>query len=127
MDRNWGSKPRSGGVASAQNEAIERRKRQGAVALESIDLAKDPYFMRNHLGSFECKLCLTLHNNDASYLAHTQGRRHQQYLVMRAARDLKDAPPIPLPYKRSTITPRKTSKFLYLQSNVYIFGNFLCC
>jgi splicing factor 3A subunit 2 len=29
--------------------------------------------MRNHLGSYECKLCLTLHNNEGSYLAHTQG------------------------------------------------------
>ena len=28
--------------------------------------------MRNHLGTYECKLCLTLHNNEASYLAHTQ-------------------------------------------------------
>ena len=27
---------------------------------------------RNHLGTYECKLCLTLHNNEASYLAHTQ-------------------------------------------------------
>ena len=33
---------------------------------------QDPYFMRNHLGTYECKLCLTLHNNEASYLAHTQ-------------------------------------------------------
>lgn len=25
---------------------------------------QDPYFMKNHLGSYECKLCLTLHNNE---------------------------------------------------------------
>ena len=31
--------------------------------------------MRNHLGTYECKLCLTLHNNEASYLAHTQVRK----------------------------------------------------
>ena len=35
--------------------------------------------MRNHLGTYECKLCLTLHNNEASYLAHTQVR--QQMIV----------------------------------------------
>ena len=33
--------------------------------------------MKNHLGSYECKLCLTLHNNEGSYLAHTQGKKHQ--------------------------------------------------
>lgn len=50
MDRDWGSKPGSGGAASAQNEAIDRRERLRRLALETIDLAKDPYFMRNHLG-----------------------------------------------------------------------------
>lgn len=50
MDREWGSKPGSGGAASAQNEAIDRRERLRRLALETIDLAKDPYFMRNHLG-----------------------------------------------------------------------------
>nr|KYP56780.1 Splicing factor 3A subunit 2 [Cajanus cajan] len=49
MDREWGSKPGSGGAASAQNEAIDRRERLRRLALETIDLAKDPYFMRNHL------------------------------------------------------------------------------
>ena len=41
---------------------------------------QDPYFMKNHLGSYECKLCLTLHNNEGSYLAHTQGKKHQANL-----------------------------------------------
>ncbi|XP_034693830.1 splicing factor 3A subunit 2-like isoform X2 [Vitis riparia] len=75
MDRDWGSKPGSGGAASAQNEAIDRRERLRRLALETIDLAKDPYFMRNHLGSYECKLCLTLHNNEGYYLAHTHKGR----------------------------------------------------
>ena len=52
MDRDWGSKPGSGGAASAQNEAIDRRERLRRLALENIDLAKDPYFMRNHLGRY---------------------------------------------------------------------------
>ena len=36
--------------SSPQNEAIDRRERLRKLALETIDLAKDPYFMRNHLG-----------------------------------------------------------------------------
>ena len=118
---------------STQHEAIDRRERLRRLALETIDLAKDPYFMRNHLGrydpdpatlpkpptthafrvetrapfdtargltsspdrvpsiprliSYECKLCLTIHGNEGSYLAHTQGKRHQQNLAKRAARE----------------------------------------
>lgn len=52
---------------------------------------KDPYILRNHLGSLECRLCLTLHTNEGSYLAHTQGKKHQTNLARRAARDMKDA------------------------------------
>ncbi|POO01796.1 Zinc finger, C2H2 domain containing protein [Trema orientale] len=109
MDRDWGSKPGSGGAASAQNEAVDRRERLRRLALETIDLAKDPYFMRNHLGSYECKLCLTLHNNEGNYLAHTQGKRHQTNLAKRAAREAKDAPAQPQPHKRK-VNIRKTVK-----------------
>ncbi|KAJ9181511.1 hypothetical protein P3X46_009635 [Hevea brasiliensis] len=109
MDREWGSKPGSGGAASAQNEAIDRRERLRRLALETIDLAKDPYFMRNHLGSYECKLCLTLHNNEGNYLAHTQGKRHQTNLAKRAAREAKEAPALPQPNKRK-VNIRKTVK-----------------
>ncbi|XP_050384602.1 uncharacterized protein LOC126801177 isoform X1 [Argentina anserina] len=109
MDREWGSKPGSGGAASSQNEAIDRRERLRRLALETIDLAKDPYFMRNHLGSYECKLCLTLHNNEGNYLAHTQGKRHQTNLAKRAAREAKDAPAQPQPHKRK-VSLRKTVK-----------------
>lgn len=52
---------------------------------------QDPYILRNHLGSLECRLCLTLHTNEGSYLAHTQGKKHQTNLARRAARDMKDA------------------------------------
>ena len=57
------------------SQAIDRRERLRRLALETIDLAKDPYFMRNHLGQYECRLCLTLHNNEGNYLAHTQVHR----------------------------------------------------
>lgn len=43
------------------------------------------------IGSYECKLCLTLHTNEGSYLAHTQGRRHQQNLARRAAREQRES------------------------------------
>ena len=50
--------------------------------------------MRNHLGSYECKLCLTLHNNEGSYLAHTQGKKHQANLGRRAAKEKAEQPQI---------------------------------
>jgi splicing factor 3A subunit 2 len=82
-----GSKFGGGGVAGASETNAARRERLRAFAAETIDLAKDPYFFRNHLGSYECRLCLTAHANDGSYLAHTQGKKHQQNLGRRAARD----------------------------------------
>jgi len=76
--------------------------------METIDLAKDPYFMRNHLGQYECRMCLTLHPNEGNYLAHTQGRRHQENLVKRAAKDAAEAPLAPAPKIRAG--PRRTVK-----------------
>ena len=91
-----GSKIGSGGQLSEAQAAIERRERLRKLALETIDISKDPYFMRNHLGTYECKLCLTLHNNEGNYLAHTQGKRHQSNLGRRAAMDAKNAAPKPM-------------------------------
>lgn len=62
--------------------------------------------------SYECKLCLTLHNNEGNYLAHTQGKRHQQNLAKRAAKEAKDQPILPQPSKRK-IDPRKTGGLGY--------------
>ncbi|XP_021945869.1 splicing factor 3A subunit 2 [Folsomia candida] len=90
-----GGKTGSGGVASWSETNRDRRERLRQLALETIDLAKDPYFMKNHLGTYECKLCLTLHNNEGSYLAHTQGKKHQANLARRAAKEAKDAPSQP--------------------------------
>lgn len=94
-----GGKTGTGGVASASDANRDRRERLRMLALETIDLMKDPYFMKNHLGSYECKLCLTLHNNEGSYLAHTQGKKHQANLARRAAKEAKDAPAQPAPEK----------------------------
>jgi len=73
MDRQHRPSGKAGstGVASSQDANIELRERLRKLALETIDLKKDPYFLRNHLGTYECRLCLTLHTNEGSYLAHT--------------------------------------------------------
>lgn len=85
-----GSKFGGGGVASQSATNADRRERLRKLALETIDLDKDPYFFKNHVGSFECRLCLTVHQNDGSYLAHTQGRKHQTNLARRAAKEQKE-------------------------------------
>jgi len=103
-----GHKCGSGGPATDQDVAYDRRERLRKLALETIDLSKDPYFLRNHLGSYECKLCLTLHTNEGSYLAHTQGKKHQINLARRAAKEKQDATIAPQPQTSSG--PRKTVK-----------------
>ena len=82
-----GGKTGSGRQMSESQENQARRERLRKLALETVDLNKDPYFMRNHLGTYECKLCLTIHTNEGNYLAHTQGKRHQQNIARRLAKD----------------------------------------
>ena len=76
MQNRPGAKTGSGGMASASEANIERNNRLRRLHMETADVSNDPYIMRNHLGSFECRLCLTLHTNEASYLAHTTGKKH---------------------------------------------------
>ncbi|KAI1715567.1 pre-mRNA-splicing factor SF3a complex subunit 2 (Prp11) domain-containing protein [Ditylenchus destructor] len=104
-----GGKTGGGGVASFSDANVDRRERLRQLALETIDLQKDPYFMKNHLGGYECKLCLTLHNNEGSYLAHTQGKKHQANLARRAAKEAADQPYLPLP-QQSKVEPKKFVK-----------------
>lgn len=137
-----GGKTGGGGVASWSETNRDRRERLRQLALETIDLNKDPYFMKNHLGSYECKLCLTLHNNEGislslripflnirsyielktphflyiymfeiqgSYLAHTQGKKHQANLARRAAKEAKEAPSMLAPEK-PRVEPKKFVK-----------------
>ena len=103
-----GNKPGGGGVANYSDSNIERRERLKKLALETIDIRKDPYIIKNHLGTFECRLCLTLHTNEASYLAHTQGKKHQTNLARRLAKDAKDVQNMPMPKIR--VNKRKTIK-----------------
>ena len=48
---------------SISDANLMRRERQRRLALETIDISKDPYIFKNHLGSYECRLCLTVHTN----------------------------------------------------------------
>lgn len=51
-----GGKTGGGGVASWTETNKDRRERLRQLALETIDLQKDPYFMKNHLGNYFCNL-----------------------------------------------------------------------
>ena len=68
---------------TASRSNVDRQNRVRQLTTDVVDLSKDPYFMKNHLGSFECKLCLTLHNNEGNYLAHTQGKKHKTNIARR--------------------------------------------
>ncbi|KAA8493436.1 Splicing factor 3A subunit 2 [Porphyridium purpureum] len=87
---NWGGKTGSGGAASEDALGRARQARVRELTQASVDFANDPYVLRNHLGALECRLCLTTHANEGNYLAHSQGRRHQENLARRAARDARD-------------------------------------
>lgn len=61
---------------------------------------QDPYIIRNHVGQYECRLCLTSHKNEGGYLAHTQGKRHQQNLAKRAILEAAEREAAPAPVRR---------------------------
>jgi splicing factor 3A subunit 2 len=90
-----GSQTGGGGLASYSETSKDRKERLRKLALETIDINRDPYFMKNHLGQYECKLCLTIHNTEGSYLAHTQGKKHQSNLAQRAAKEAAETQVLP--------------------------------
>jgi splicing factor 3A subunit 2 len=49
----------------------DRDDRLRKLAVDTLDVSNDPYIMKTHLGTYECRLCLTIHTNEASYAAHT--------------------------------------------------------
>ncbi|OAX83422.1 hypothetical protein ACJ72_02221 [Emergomyces africanus] len=69
-----GSKFGGGGVASHSATNADRRERLRKLALENIDLEKDPYFFKNHVAA-----------SNAAF-----GRKHQTNLARRAAREQKE-------------------------------------
>ncbi|CXI63508.1 splicing factor 3A subunit 2, putative [Plasmodium berghei] len=82
-----GHKTGSGMPLTREDINQERKERLKQLALENIDITKDPYILKNNVGMFECKLCLTLHNNESSYLCHTQGKKHQINLAQRLLKE----------------------------------------
>ena len=109
-------------------QAIDRRERLRRLALETIDLAKDPYYMRNHLGQIECRLCLTLHSNEGNYLAHTQ------VLLLLVMMVCRDSPPAYLPPPRTpgsldclcSVPPRWLHRCLLLTLLAHLIAYPLC-
>ncbi|KAI3402795.1 sap62 [Candida oxycetoniae] len=84
------SKKGAGGIASAEDANIHTKKRvQELLATHILDIENDPYVFRNHLGLLECRLCLTTHNNEASYISHLGGRKHHVNLERRRVLDEK--------------------------------------
>lgn len=119
--REFGSKTGAGNLMNSSMVNISRRERLRQLAMERITRGLDPYLVKNHLGSYECKLCLTLHPNEASYLAHTQGKRHQQNLAQRAQKDgasnentgLYEYAPAPSQQPSSSLNVKTPSNLVY--------------
>lgn len=84
------SKKGSGGVAGASETNVHTKRRvKDLLATQVFDLNHDPYVVRTHLGSLECRLCLTLHTNETLYISHLGGRKHQRSLDIRRLLDEK--------------------------------------
>jgi splicing factor 3A subunit 2 len=117
MQNRVGSKIGGGGMMSESQQAVARRERLRKLAMETMDLSKDPYIMRNNLGTFECKLCLTIHPNEGHYLAHTQAGRHQGNLTRRAAQEdakrKRDSSVLETKKKKEFVKTIKIGKPLY--------------
>lgn len=124
--REFGSKTGAGNLMNSSMVNISRRERLRQLAMERITRGLDPYLVKNHLGSYECKLCLTLHPNEASYLAHTQGKRHQMNLAHRAQKEdssnestgMYEYAPGPIP--QSSLLPSRPSALPKVKKSVKI-------
>ncbi|KAK6455545.1 uncharacterized protein RJT20DRAFT_128817 [Scheffersomyces xylosifermentans] len=84
------SKKGAGGVAGAEETNVHTRQRiKELLATQVLDLDNDPYVFRNHLGLLECRLCLTTHVSESSYISHLGGKKHRLSLEKRRALDEK--------------------------------------
>lgn len=84
------SKKGSGGVADSHETNVHTRRRlKELLTTQVLDLDNDPYVFRNHLGLLECKLCLTTHVSESSYISHLGGKKHQLNLEKRRILDKK--------------------------------------
>ncbi|ODV77945.1 uncharacterized protein CANTADRAFT_26926 [Suhomyces tanzawaensis NRRL Y-17324] len=84
------AKKGGGGVAGTEETNVHTRRRiKELLATQVLDLENDPYVFKNQLGLLECKLCLTTHVSEASYISHLGGRKHQMNLEKRKVLDEK--------------------------------------
>lgn len=84
------SKKGSGGLADRSEAGVYLKQRvKELLANDVLNLDADPYVYKNHLGILECKICLTTHVNEASYISHLCGKKHQINLSKRKDLDQK--------------------------------------
>lgn len=84
------SKKGGGGVADTHETNVHTRRRlKELLTTQVLDLDNDPYVFRNHLGMLECRLCLTTHVSESSYISHLSGKKHQLNLEKRRILDAK--------------------------------------
>lgn len=82
------AKQGGGGVADAQETNVHTKRRlKELLTSQVIDIDNDPYVFRNHLGLLECKLCLTTHVSESSYISHLGGKKHGMNLEKRKVLD----------------------------------------
>ena len=84
--REFGSKPGSGGMASKGIMRLYQKQRIKELMLHKHDIQNDPYVYKDRKGVISCKLCLTRHPTENSYLVHSQGRKHRLNLKNREIR-----------------------------------------
>lgn len=78
------SKKGAGAIADRHEANVQTKQRiKNLLTTKVLDLDKDPYVFRNHLGLLECRLCLTSHSTEASYISHLSGRKHGMNLERR--------------------------------------------
>lgn len=86
------SKKGAGALADRHEANVHTKHRiKELLTSHALDLDNDPYVFRNHLGLLECRLCLTTHTNEASYISHLSGRKHAMNLDRRRVLDEKFA------------------------------------
>lgn len=84
------AKKGGGGVADFQETNVHTRRRiKELLTSQILDIDNDPYVFKNHLGLLECKLCLTTHVSESSYISHLSGRKHSVNLEKRRILDEK--------------------------------------
>ncbi|GEQ70176.1 hypothetical protein JCM33374_g3852 [Metschnikowia sp. JCM 33374] len=84
------SKKGAGALADKHESNVHTKRRiKELLTSQVLDLDKDPYVFRNHLGMLECRLCLTTHTNEASYISHLGGKKHGLNLERRRILDEK--------------------------------------